>query len=287
MTTLCSTCGSIIRANTLGSQCAKCLLGLGRATLEDDAAFDSFSDDNTELLNKSQVRHFGDYELIEEIARGAMGVVYRALQISLNRPVTLKMILAGQLATPDSVARFRLEAKAAAKLNHPHIVPIYEVGEHETQHYFTMKLVEGGSLAEKIADFRIQNSDSRLVARERQLRIAVLMTKVADALAYAHTHGVLHRDLKPNNILLDREGEPLLTDFVLAKLTAGSQRPHALARRAGQPSLHGPGAGRGQHARRDNGSGHLRNWRGALRINHGPAAVHRRKRGANNAQSAR
>ena len=244
MTTVCSTCGSTIRANAPGGQCAKCLLGLGHATLGDDAGFDGCSDNGGELLNKSQVRHFGDYELIEEIARGGMGVVYRALQISLNRPVALKMILAGQLATPDSVARFRLEAKAAAKLDHPHIVPIYEVGEHETQNYFTMKLVEGGSLAERIEDFGFRASDlrsgGRLALRERQLRIAALMTKVADALAYAHAHGVLHRDLKPNNILLDRDGEPLLTDFGLAKLIAGSSGLTLSTAVLGSPSYMAP-----------------------------------------------
>ncbi|MGB6220597.1 WD40 repeat domain-containing serine/threonine protein kinase [Haloferula sp.] len=187
------------------------------------SANSGMSDDGTRIL------YFGEYELQGEIARGAMGVVYRAYQTSLKRIVAVKMIRSNMLANEDDVARFRTEAEAAGSLDHPNIVPIYEVGEFEGQHYFSMKLIEGDTLREHLEDLQ-----------QNPRQTATLMAKVAAAIHAAHQRGTLHRDLKPSNILIDADGEPHVTDFGLAKQMESVSSATLSGQLIGTPSYMAP-----------------------------------------------
>ncbi len=177
----------------------------------------------------ARVRYFGDYEILDEIARGGMGVVYKARQVSLDRVVALKMILAGQLALERDVKRFYSEAEAAATLDHPNIVPIFEVGQHEGQHYFTVGYVDGPSLAAKLEP---AGWEPRQAAR--------LLRQIAEAVQYAHARGIIHRDLKPPNVLVGTDGVPRITDFGLAKRVQKDSDLTATGQILGTPSYMSP-----------------------------------------------
>jgi WD40 repeat protein/predicted Ser/Thr protein kinase len=217
----CPTCGSPLPAEAPEGLCPKCLLQAGMGKTSEPPAL-STDGSGTKMPGNSltsnepepeamisrppfRVRYFGDYELKAEIARGGMGVVYRGWQVSLDRPVALKMILSDD-PDDDTLKRFRQEAESAANLDHPNIVQVYEVGRHEGQHFISMKLIDGRSLKDELPRFR---KDVRAAAQ--------LMATVARAVHHAHQRGVLHRDLKPQNVLVDRDGQPHVTDFGLAK----------------------------------------------------------------------
>src|SRR5438552_11010479 len=236
---VCQRCGAKISSDATREVCPACLLESGLGLFNDEsvaAATDVDRDGRVQALDRKKatpptrmLADFGDYELLKEIGRGGQGVVYRAHQKSLNRTVALKVIGLGQWATKTHLKRFRLEAEAAASLEHPGIVPIHEVGEREGTCYFSMGFIEGDQL-------------DAVVRREPMSvrRAAELIAKVARTVHYAHEHHILHRDIKPGNILLDQEGEPHLTDFGLARLVETESTVTRTMEVLGTPSYMAP-----------------------------------------------
>ncbi len=227
---VCGKCGSRLFAGALDGVCSVCLLKTCLGVLTESGPPGS-------VHSADVPSDFDDYELLEEIGRGGQGIVYRARQKSLDRTVALKVIGLGQWAKKAHLERFRLEAKAAASLNHPCMVPIYEIGERDGCCYFSMGLVEGRQLDE-------------VIKREPMAfrRAAELIAKLARAVHYAHEHGILHRDIKPGNILLDEKGDPHLTDFGLARLVETESDVTRTAEVLGTPSYMAPEQAVGNNA---------------------------------------
>src|SRR6266446_332696 len=240
---ICRKCGAKILSDAPEGLCTRCVLKIALAmppkasVVADPGSVDKLSRGEVTAVRDGKrgtraaelLGELGDYELLEEIGRGGQGVVFRARQKSLNRTVALKVISLGQWASKAHLKRFRREAEAVASLDHPSIVPIYEVGERDGSCYFSMKFVEGGQLDE-------------VVRREPMpIRRAVeLIAKVARTVHYAHERGILHRDIKPGNILLDKKGEPHLTDFGLARLVETESTMTRTLEVLGTPSYMAP-----------------------------------------------
>jgi TolB-like protein/predicted Ser/Thr protein kinase/Tfp pilus assembly protein PilF len=228
---VCAECGATVFADAPQGVCSVCLFRTGLASL------DSKDDEPFEPTVARMLKDFGDYELLEEIGRGGQGVVYRARQKSLNRIVALKVIGLAHWATEAHVKRFRMEAEAAAHLDDPRIVPIYEIGERDGACYFSMKFIEGGQLDKVVGN-------EPMASR----KAAELTAKLARTLDYAHQHGVLHRDVKPGNILIDAKGEPHLTDFGLARLVETESSVTRTREVLGTPSYMAPEQAVGNNA---------------------------------------
>jgi len=207
-TKTCPNCGAALPLSAPEGLCPRCLArrGLDEALSGSATQLDAENSLAGPKPALGRIHYLGDYELIEEIARGGMGVVYKARQVSLNRTVAVKLMLFGEFASEEFVRRFRAEAEAVASLQHPNIVAIHEIGEHEGQHYFSMDYVAGQNLAERARDNPLPPEVS-----------ADYLQTIAEAVHYAHERGILHRDLKPSNVLIDDLDRPRITDFGLAK----------------------------------------------------------------------
>lgn len=227
---VCGKCGSKIFADAPQGFCGLCLFKTGLGPLGE-------GDDSFESGPVAMPTDFDDYDLLKEIGRGGQGVVYRARQKSLNRTVALKVIGVGHWATEAHLRRFRLEAEAAASLNHPFIVPIHEIRERHDCCYFSMNLVEGGQLDEVIKRQAVSIRGA-----------AELIAKLARTVHYAHEHGIVHRDIKPGNVLLDTNGEPHLTDFGLARLVETESTVTRTTDVLGTPSYMSPEQASGNNA---------------------------------------
>jgi serine/threonine protein kinase len=239
---VCPQCGKPVPSDGPQGLCPACLLKAalpGQSALE--AAATGFHDSSSATTTVPEagvrVKYFGDYELLEEIARGGMGVVWKARQTSLKRDVALKMIRAGALASPDEVQRFLREAEAAANLQHPNIVAIHEVGEHDGQHYFSMDYVPGRDLGALVKDGPLE---PQVAARYVKI--------IAEAIHFAHQRGTLHRDLKPQNVLIDTADQPRITDFGLAKFIKDDSRLTQSGVVMGSPSYMPPEQADGRHS---------------------------------------
>ena len=249
--TICPECGAKVPSDAPMGLCPSCVFDLvgGDETLKENPDEVRVSSEQNPKQSpneggaisspfpREKAQVFQDYELLGEIARGGMGVVYRARQLSLNREVALKMILGGRLASDAEVTRFRAEAEAAAGLQHPNIVAIHEVGEHAGQHFFSMAYVAGCNLAE--------------LARREPLppdRAARYVRRIAEAVHYAHGRGVVHRDLKPQNVLIDPSDEPRITDFGVAKQTDSQSGLTVTGVVLGSPSYMAPEQAQGRHS---------------------------------------
>jgi len=225
---MCKKCGTAILVDEPEGLCAACVL---------ETSLGMHHDEVNGAGGMEMPEELGDYQLMEEIGRGGQGLVYRARQKSLNRVVALKVIGLGRWATTAHIKRFRLEAEAAARLDHPCIVPIHEIGESGGSCYFSMKLVEGRRLDEVV---RRESMSNR--------RAAELTVKLARTVHYAHQRGILHRDIKPGNVLLDADGEPHLTDFGLARLVETESTLTGTMDAIGTPSYMAPEQAAGQTA---------------------------------------